>query len=78
MLHRTRLGYAVAGLVALAGVGCARAPQADSLQPRPMAAQRVAALDSASAHRLCAAPDSVLAGRAACVLRNQAPPPRVF
>ena len=40
-------------------------------------AGRGAALDTASARRLCAAPDSVLAGRAPCVLRDQGVRPPV-
>lgn len=69
--------FAVAGLVALATAACARPVRQDTAL-RPAGVRRVAALDTASVRRLCAAPDSVLAGRAVCVLRNQAPPLRVF
>lgn len=34
--------------------------------------------DTAAVRRLCVASDSVLAGKRACELRNQAPPIRVF
>lgn len=76
MILSIRLGSA-AVLAALASIGCARTARTDAA-PRPTAARRVAALDSAHTRQLCAAPDSVLAGRAACVLRNQSPPLRVF
>lgn len=61
-------------LAALAAGACARAATpADTLVPAASAG-RFAGLDSGSVRRLCAEPDSVLAGRAACVLRDQARP----
>lgn len=65
-------------LLALAALACTPAA------PRPVtrdagASSGVAALDSATAHRLCARPDSVVAARrASCELRDQRPPVRVF
>jgi hypothetical protein len=64
------LGVAVSAACASPGRGDARI--------RPAAERRVATMDSATARRVCAAPDSVLAGRAACVLRDQRHPARVF
>jgi hypothetical protein len=80
MSHITRYGFAVIAAVVLAGPGCTRsaAHARRDAAVHPARASRIAALDSANARRLCAAPDSVLAGRAPCVLRNQAPPVRVF
>ena len=37
-------------------------------------ANRVARMDSATANRICASPDSVLAGTKECVLRDQGRP----
>jgi uncharacterized protein YcfL len=37
-------------------------------------ATRVVVMDSATVRRLCAEPDSVLAGRRTCVLLDQSPP----
>lgn len=66
-----------AAVAALALAGCATRTRPDTVAT-PAPARRVAALDTAAARRICAAPDSVVAGRAPCVLRNQAPPIRVF
>jgi hypothetical protein len=59
-------------------VACTPAPAPQ----RPVAAraQQFGALDSARVDSLCVDPDSVRAGRKACVLRDQSPPrpmPRV-
>lgn len=61
------------GLAALL-VSCNPAPTPQ----RPVAApaQQFGALDSARVDSLCAEPDSVRAGRKACVLRDQSPPLR--
>jgi hypothetical protein len=67
-----RLAFA---LLAPAAVACGpRRPQ-----PTPPVGVAAAALDSATARRLCARPDSVLAaGWASCELRDQRPPIKVF
>jgi hypothetical protein len=39
--------------------------------PRAMPAARQVAMDTAVARRICADADSVIAGRSACVLRDQ-------
>jgi hypothetical protein len=64
-----------------ASAACTR--PAPPQQPSQVAAQRVtmvpiALTDTAVVLRLCIAPDSVLAGRRACVLRDQRPMPKIF
>jgi hypothetical protein len=63
--------------LALLAEGCAhpaREPSAAPSGARHSAAAASAVLgDTAAVRRLCVAPDSVLAGRKACELRNQAP-----
>jgi hypothetical protein len=75
------LGHALTVVSLVAVVGSLGAPQPPHRHPdAPKRAgsgavqQRVvkAPTDSATVRRPCVAPDSVLAGRAACVLRNQA------
>jgi hypothetical protein len=39
---------------------------------------RVSAMDTATVRRLCVAPDSVLAGRRSCELRDQRPRVKIF
>ena len=61
--------------IALAGAvnACTHPQKSDSTAQQPAGvrtAQR-AAMDSATIERLCLRPDSVRAGRAACVLRDQ-------
>jgi hypothetical protein len=41
-------------------------------------AARISAMDTATVRRLCVQPDSVLAGRRSCELRNQQVFPKVF
>ena len=58
---------------------CTRPPQSDSGE-KPSAAlsnAQLAAMDSATIVRLCQRPDSVRAGLAACVLRDQSRSPLV-
>ena len=70
-------------------VGCNRtpAPTRTAEQPTALRARPAAGLDSATIEKLCVAPDSVRAGKAECVLKDQsaelrrlepqpAPPPR--
>jgi hypothetical protein len=61
------------GLAALL-VACSPAPAPQ--RPVDTRAQQFGALDSARIDSLCADPDSVRAGRKACVLRDQSPPIR--
>ena len=61
-------------LLALPLAGCVGAPRPSA----PAAVARVSTWDSASVRELCAKPDSVLAGRANCELRDQRQPPTVF
>lgn len=49
--------------------------QGTARQESQPAARRPALVDSATIHKLCAMPDSVLAGRRDCVLKDQSPPP---
>lgn len=79
---RTLLASAAGGLVLACAPAVARrdtstAPPRETRGVRTRGV-RTAALDSATARRLCVAPDSVAAGRAPCVLRDQRPPVRVF
>ena len=57
----------------------ARAP-APAASPDPLSdtghVLRLAPMDSATIERLCAKPDSVRAGKAECVLKDQSPPAR--
>lgn len=70
---------AIAALALLA-VNCAgplhRGPTSDVRYARSVAGGTLG--DTLTVRRLCVAPDSVIAGRTACELRNQAPPIRVF
>jgi hypothetical protein len=61
------------GLAALL-VACSPAPTPQ--RPVAVRAQQTSALDSARVDSLCVDPDSVRAGRKACVLRDQSPPLR--
>lgn len=61
-------------VLALPLVACVGTPRGPESTP----VSRVSRLDSASVRRLCAKPDSVLAGHAACELRDQHEPIRVF
>lgn len=62
-------------VILLAGAASAACRQAPA--PRRISSDsRSAVMDSAEVERLCASPDSVRAGTAACVLRNQGRPPR--
>jgi hypothetical protein len=61
-------------LMAFVGLGgCSSAPGLPVNR-----SQFVATMDSASVRRLCEQPDSVLAGRANCMLRDQRRPVKVF
>ena len=65
--------------LAFAAVGCvASAHDADTSRGRRSLGRPVATLDTARARQLCVAPDSVLTGRAACVLRDQRRVVKVF
>lgn len=61
-------------LLALPLVGCVGA----SRPPATASVARAPAWDSATVRELCAKPDSVLAGRANCELRDQRQPPTVL
>jgi hypothetical protein len=61
-------------LLSLTLAGCRSASQQEELR----SAARVSTMDSAMVRRLCAAPDSVLAGRRPCELLDQRLPPKVF
>jgi hypothetical protein len=62
-------------LIALLLVGC----HSGSRSSDTARGSRVAPMDSATAHRICDSPDSVVAGTRECVLRDQGvrPQPRV-
>ena len=62
-------------LIAL-GVACARPARQSTETVSPV--RVAAALDTATVRRICAAPDSVIAGQRSCVLRDQRGPIRVF
>ncbi len=66
--------------LALLAVNCAgplhRGPTPDARYARSVLRNTLG--DRSAVFRLCVAPDSVLAGRRACELRNQAPRIRVF
>lgn len=57
-------------LAAAMSGGCRQAPAPHT----PASSPRTARMDSAEVERLCASPDLVRAGRADCVLKNQARP----
>jgi len=61
-------------LVALLVAGCG----GNAPQPATVPVARISKLDSATIRQLCAKPDSVLAGQATCVLRDQREPLRVL
>ena len=54
-------------LLGLAIAGCHNAPPREDIK----APARKLAMDTSVVRRLCAEPDSVLVGRAVCVLRDQ-------
>ena len=54
-------------LLGVAVLGCHNASPREHIE----APARTVAMDSSVVRRLCAQPDSVLAGRAICVLRDQ-------
>jgi len=56
--------------IALVVAGCHGATP----QPHASRADRALAWDSATAHRICESPDSVVAGKKECVLLNQGRP----
>jgi hypothetical protein len=60
------------------GAACAGPPQSQAAAERRDGRGPRARLDSAAAARLCANPDQVRAGLAACELRDQAVPPRTM
>jgi hypothetical protein len=59
------------GVVLVLTAACHHAP-AKAMRTLPMAAR--AGMDSAEIDRLCLAPDSVRAGKADCVLKDQSAP----
>jgi hypothetical protein len=61
-------------LAAVALVGCRSAPHQDD----PGQAAHSVSLDTVAIRRLCAQPDSVLAGQATCELREQGRRIKVF
>lgn len=61
-----RVAIAVAIGIALSSLGCHRSP------PATVASTDAPRMDSATIERLCVSPDSVRAGTAACVLKDQA------
>jgi hypothetical protein len=69
-----RLPLLVLFACALACGACSRSPA----RTGPAGGSRFALSDSAAVRRLCEMPDSVLAGRRACLLRDQRAPIRVF
>ena len=67
LVHRRGVVRAALPLIALLFAGCHSGPRSsDSAR-----GDRVGPLDSATAHRICEAPDSVVAGTKECVLRDQ-------
>ncbi len=79
MTQRFTIAVAAAAFV---GVGCVsqarRAHDADTSRGAHALSATVATLDTTRARQLCVSPDSVLAGRAACVLRDQRVVAKVF
>jgi hypothetical protein len=61
-------------LLSMALVGCRSASHQEDVS----SAARVSVMDTATVRLLCAAPDSVLAGRRSCELRDQRQRVRVF
>ena len=62
-------------LLVIAGlVGCQAVPH----HGPPATAARFSAMDTATVRRVCVQPDSVLAGRRTCELRNQQVFPEIF
>jgi hypothetical protein len=61
---KARWSFALAALI----VGCHGAPPRDA---PGQAARSVAMMDTAAVRRLCASPDSVIAGQRPCELRDQ-------
>ena len=64
----------VGTMVSLAGCNRSPAPMRTAEEPAALRARPVAGLDSATIEKLCVAPDSVRAGKAECVLKDQSAP----
>ena len=76
MSKRRILGLTVAALIAAACAAPRTQPRPASPEVAPASGPRlpVVPMDSATIERLCAKPDSVRAGTAECVLKDQSPP----
>jgi len=63
-------------ILAMSATACRHTPSNAQQRTAQMRVAKAAEMDSATIERLCVHPDSVRAGRAECVLKDQSPSPQ--